>query len=82
MYTVYSKAGCIFCDAAMDLMDRHHIQYKEIKVHLDEGARALFKQRKWTTVPQIIDDNGIHIGGYEDFKKSLIVENPAEVNSF
>ena len=71
MYTIYSKAGCIYCDAAMDLLDKENISYNEIKVHLDEKAIALFKQRKWKTVPQIINTEGKHIGGYEDLKKFL-----------
>ena len=71
MYTIYSKAGCIYCDAAMDLLDKENISYNEIKVHLDEKAMTLFKQRKWKTVPQIINNEGKHIGGYEDLKKFL-----------
>ena len=71
MYKIYSKSGCIFCDAAMDLLNKKNIQFKEIKVHLDEDAMNLFRQRKWSTVPQIFDDKGTHIGGYEDLKKIL-----------
>lgn len=71
MYTLYSKAGCIFCDAAMELLDKHNIQYQEIKVPVNEDAKELFKQKEWKTVPQIIDHAGNHIGGYEDLKKTL-----------
>jgi glutaredoxin 3 len=71
MYTIYSKAGCIFCDAAMDVLDKRGISYEEIKVPVNEDAVTLFKERKWKTVPQIMDDNGKHIGGYEDLKLYL-----------
>ena len=71
MYKIYSKAGCIFCDAAMELLDKHNINYEEIKVHMSESAINLFKERKWKTVPQIMDNTGKHIGGYDDLKKML-----------
>jgi glutaredoxin len=71
MYKIYSKAGCIFCDAAMELLEKHNIAYEEIKVQLNEDAMNLFRQRKWKTVPQIINDKGTHIGGYDDLKKIL-----------
>jgi len=71
MYKIYSKAGCIFCDAAMELLDKHNIKYEEIKVLMNEDAKNLFKKNHWKTVPQIIDNEGKHIGGYTELKKIL-----------
>ena len=83
MYTIYSKAGCIFCDAAMELLDQHNITYQEIKVPTNEEAIKLFKERKWKTVPQIFSSSGTHIGGYQDLKETFdFPDNPAEKNAF
>lgn len=86
-YRIYSKAGCIFCDAAMELLKEKNYTYEEIKVKENEDAIRLFKERHFTTVPQIFDKNGNHIGGYQDLKLALMqedewAENPAEVKTF
>jgi len=71
MYTIYSKSGCIFCDAAMELLKENNIQYKEIKVTNNEEAIELFKTNGFKTVPQIFTDRDVYIGGYQDLKKML-----------
>ena len=70
-YKIYSKAGCIFCDAAMELLEAKGIEYEEIKVPGNEEAMELFKMNRFKTVPQIFTDRDVWIGGYEDLKKSL-----------
>jgi glutaredoxin len=81
-YKIYSKAGCIFCDAAMELLEKHNLEYEEIKVTNNEEAITLFKQRKWKTVPQIFDREGIYVGGYHDLKNRFEwPDNPAEIGS-
>jgi len=69
MYTIYSKAGCIFCDAAMELLKENGIEYQEIKVPGNEEATELFKVNGFKTVPQIFTDRDVYIGGYNDLKK-------------
>jgi glutaredoxin 3 len=70
-YKVYSKAGCIFCDAAMELLEEKGIEYEEIKVPGNEKATNLFKMNKFKTVPQIFTDRDVWIGGFQDLKKKL-----------
>jgi glutaredoxin len=70
-YKVYSKAGCIFCDAAMELLEEKGIEYEEIKVPGNEEATNLFKMNKFKTVPQIFTDKDVWIGGFQDLKKKL-----------
>ena len=70
-YKVYSKAGCIFCDAAMELLEEKGIEYEEIKVPGNEEATNLFKMNKFKTVPQIFTDRDVWIGGFQDLKKKL-----------
>ena len=83
-YKVYSKAGCIFCDAAMDLLEQKGIQYEEVKVPGNEEAEKLFKTNQFRTVPQIFTDKDVYVGGYQDLKSALVdwPDNPAEANSF
>lgn len=78
-YKIYSKAGCIFCDAAMELLKEENIEYEEIKVTENEQAQKLFKERKFRTVPQIFDDKGKHIGGFHDLRSTIHwPDNPVE----
>ena len=70
-YKVYSKAGCIFCDAAMELLEEKGIEYEEIKVPGNEEATNLFKMNNFKTVPQIFTDRDVWIGGFQDLKKKL-----------
>ena len=83
-WKVYSRDGCIFCDAAMGLLKEKGIQYEEIKVPDNEEAVKLFKMNGFKTVPQIFTNRDVYVGGYQDLKRSLSEwpDNPAEANSF
>ena len=64
-WKVYSKDGCIFCDAAIEILEAKGIEYKEIKVPGNEEAESLFKMNRFKTVPQIFTDRDVWIGGYK-----------------
>lgn len=84
MYQIYSKSGCIFCDAAMELLDSKNLKYQEIKIEKSEEALAFLKEQGFKTVPQIYDNFGDHVGGYQDLKASFEKEwpeNPVECHS-
>ena len=83
-WKVYSRDGCIFCDAAIELLESKGIQYEEIKVPGNEEAEALFKMNRFRTVPQIFTDRDVYVGGYQDLKRSLVEwpNNSTEANSF
>ena len=82
-YKIYSKAGCIFCDAAMELLEKEKIEYEEIKDTEDEHAQKLLKERKIRTFPQIFDDKGKHIGGFHDLRSRIEwPDNPVEAGGF
>jgi len=67
-YRIYSQSGCIYCDAAMDLLDKKEIVYEEIKIDDDDNQKAFLKSQGFRTVPQIYNELGEHIGGYMDLK--------------
>ena len=68
-YKVYSRDGCIFCDAAMELLKEKNIEFTEIKITGNQEAIDLFKMNGFKTVPQIFTDRDVYIGGYQDLKK-------------
>ena len=55
-YKVYSRDGCIFCDAAMELLKEKNIEFTEIKITGNQEAIDLFKMNGFKTVPQIFTD--------------------------
>ena len=68
-WKVYSKDGCLFCDAAIEILEAKGIEYEEIKVPGNEEAESLFKMNRFKTVPQIFTDRDVWIGGYNDLVK-------------
>ena len=68
-YKIYSRDGCIFCDAAMELLEKKGIEYEEIKVPGNKEAESLFRMNRFKTVPQIFTNKDVYIGGYNDLKK-------------
>ena len=56
--TVYTKPGCIYCELAYELLNKHEIKYEKITEH------------DHRMVPQIFFGNE-HIGGYTDLVKYL-----------
>lgn len=75
-YKIFGKPACVFCAAAVDLLNARGIQYEYINVLEDPASLALMRARNFTTVPQIyqyqMDDTGeIHIGGFTELKAYL-----------
>ena len=70
-YKIYSKSCCIFCDAAMDLLEKNNIKFEEIKIDNDAQSLAFLRLKNLRTVPQIWNENDEHIGGYTDLKAIL-----------
>jgi ribonucleoside-diphosphate reductase subunit M1 len=56
--TIYTKSGCIYCDLAYELLDRHEIRYKKITEH------------EHRMVPQIFFGKEL-IGGYTELVRYL-----------
>jgi glutaredoxin 3 len=63
---IYTRAGCGYCTAAIDLLEAKGIAYEEIDLTGNtEGRRWLAEASGRSTVPQIFID-GRPIGGYTD----------------
>jgi len=73
MYVIITRDQCNFCDDAKALMKGRGIQYVEYNIQSDSSKwlLSLLKRSSITTVPQVFNDKGTHIGGYTDLKEYL-----------
>ena len=73
MYVIITRDQCNFCDDAKVLMKGKGIQYVEYNIQSDSSRwlLSLLKRSSITTVPQVFNTEGTHIGGYTDLKEYL-----------
>ena len=73
VYTIITRDQCNFCDAAKALLKGANLPYTEYNVQSasSKWVLTLIKQAGHTTVPQIFNSNGSHIGGYTDLAEFL-----------
>ena len=73
MYVIITRDQCNFCDDAKAFMKGKGIQYVEYNIQSDSSKwlLSLLKRSSITTVPQVFNDKGTHIGGYTDLKEYL-----------
>ena len=73
MYTILTREHCLYCDKAKALLREHNIS----TVTYNLGSRSsqwilcLIRLAGMSTVPQIFNEKGEHIGGYSDLVNSL-----------
>ena len=74
MYIIITRDQCNFCDIAKEMMKGSSISYVEYNIQSPSSRWLLdlIKKAGYTTVPQIWDSKGNHIGGYTDLKDSLL----------
>jgi glutaredoxin len=72
MYTIVTRNQCNFCDTAKALLQGLGIEYQELNVQESRWLLDLVKKAGYTTVPQIWDHNGQHVGGYTELKERLV----------
>ena len=79
MYIVYGKDGYVYCEKAVDLLEKDGSDYECVDV--DENASALEYIKEYLnarTVPQIVYFKGAdesitprHVGGYQELWEEL-----------
>ena len=74
MYVIITRNQCNFCDAAKALLERADLPYSQYNIQEFENkwVLQLVKQAGHTTVPQIFDPVGRHIGGYTELREILM----------
>lgn len=70
-YTILGRTFCTFCTKAIELLDEHGIEHEYINIYEMPFLITLLKGNGLTTVPQIYDTNGLHIGGYTELEAQL-----------
>ena len=69
MITVYSKNNCPFCTQAKNLLSRKGVQFEEINIDIDAGAKRFIISEGHRTVPQIYQDGKVLVeGGFQGLK--------------
>jgi len=73
MYVVITRDQCNFCDQAKALLKGANLPYVEYNIQSDSSKwlLSLLKRSSITTVPQVFNDKGTHIGGYTELKEYL-----------
>lgn len=83
MITIYSKANCVKCDMAKNLLNQKGIGFTEVRVDLDSHARQFLIEQGHRSVPQIYQNNQLLENGYaglcslndSDFQRIKDIEN-------
>ena len=80
MYTVITRNHCNVCSPANALLKGANLASAEYNVQSDSSkwVLTLLKQAGHTTVPQIFNSKGSHIGGYTELAQ-LLTHNDNEV---
>jgi len=75
MYVVITRDQCTFCDQAKALLKGANLPYVEYNIQSDSSKwlLSLLKRSSITTVPQVFNDKGTHIGGFTELKEWLNV---------
>ena len=68
MYTIYTQNLCNFCTLAKQILDKNHLEYKEINISESREAKDFLKGNGYKTVPQIFYNGTEHIGDYEKLR--------------
>jgi glutaredoxin len=76
MYVLVTRNQCNFCDLAKEILKGSGIMYVEYNVQSGSSRWILdlLKKAGYTTVPQVWDSEGNHIGGYTELKEKLVKE--------
>lgn len=63
---IYTRATCRYCAAAIKLLQKRHLDYKQIELTDNPDlARQIEQQTKQATTPQIFID-GQYVGGFDE----------------
>ena len=70
---IITRDQCNFCDDAKALMKGKGIHYTEYNIQSGSSQWLLYllKRSSITTVPQVFNDKGTHVGGYTELKEYL-----------
>lgn len=62
--TVYSKPGCVQCDATTRTLDARHVKYTVIDLTTDAEAMTFILSLGYRQAPVVVADTGEHWSGF------------------
>lgn len=66
MLTIYTKANCTYCDMAKKLLQNKNINYREVRVDLDDESRQFLVAAGHRSVPQLYLNDELFVeDGYQ-----------------
>jgi len=72
MLTLYTKNNCGFCVMAKGLLKNKDIEFQEINIEEDTGARDFIINEGHRTMPQIYQGDKLYVqGGFQGLKEKL-----------
>lgn len=72
-FIIYGKDNCMYCTMAKNLLDRKGHTYDFRNMQKNPAWAIMFEDKfpDAKTVPQIVDPEGYHIGGFTDLEEYL-----------
>ena len=64
-------SGCPACDRLKALLIEHGLSFTFHHLHREGPQRETLRAAGFTTVPQVFDRHGAHLGDYSSIKKAL-----------
>lgn len=67
---VVTRPYCPYCSQAIKLLKEKGVDFEQIEIETKEEQAAWKERSGFQTFPQIWA-NSVHVGGYDDLKKSI-----------
>jgi len=71
MYKIYGITRCPSCDKAKKLLEQKCKDFEFINLDVNPEHFHIIKDLGKRTVPQIFNESGEHVGGFEDLQKTF-----------
>lgn len=66
MFKVYSKPNCPKCVELKNHLNKNNHVYETVDISVDTEARSFLVDSGFRTVPQVFDQNMVHIGNCDE----------------
>jgi glutaredoxin-like protein NrdH len=74
---VYTKPGCVQCDAVSRALDKLGVDYRRVDISADPDARDYVLALGYLQVPVVYAGPGRHFAGYRPDRLRALADSPA-----
>lgn len=78
--TVYTKPGCVQCNATFKALEKNHISYTKVDVSEDDEAREYIQSLNYLQVPVVLAGDQ-HWGGFRPDRIAGLVDQAEAVSA-